>query len=65
MHICEVGEKMGYDLRDRRCASACSGGEAVPPGSQGRDRERMHIICTDNYGLTEVMGPGVSGRVPC
>jgi phenylacetate-CoA ligase len=22
----------------------------------------MHIICTDNYGLTEVMGPGVSGE---
>ena len=23
---------------------------------------RMHIVCTDNYGLTEVMGPGVSGE---
>jgi phenylacetate-CoA ligase len=22
----------------------------------------MHITCTDNYGLTEVMGPGVSGE---
>lgn len=22
----------------------------------------MHIVCTDNYGLTEVMGPGVSGE---
>ena len=23
---------------------------------------RMHITCTDNYGLTEVMGPGVAGE---
>ena len=22
----------------------------------------MHIVCTDNYGLTEVVGPGVSGE---
>ena len=22
----------------------------------------MHIVCTDNYGLTEVMGPGVAGE---
>ena len=26
--------------------------------------EKLEIVATDNYGLSEVMGPGVAGRVP-
>lgn len=38
------------------------GGEPCPPALKEEIERRMHIICTDNYGLTEVMGPGVSGE---
>lgn len=38
------------------------GGEPCPPGLKAEIERRMHIVCTDNYGLTEVMGPGVSGE---
>ena len=38
------------------------GGEPRPPGLKAEIERRMHIVCTDNYGLTEVMGPGVSGE---
>ena len=62
LHICEVGEKMGYDWATSTLRVGLFGGEPCPPGLKGEIEKRMHIVCTDNYGLTEVMGPGVSGE---
>ena len=62
MHICEVGEKMGYDWKTSTLRVGLFGGEPCPPGLKAEIEKRMHIVCTDNYGLTEVMGPGVSGE---
>lgn len=62
MHICEVGEKMGYDWEASQLRVGLFGGEPCPPKLKNEIESRMHIICTDNYGLTEVMGPGVSGE---
>lgn len=62
MHICEVGEKLGYDWEKSTLRIGLFGGEPCPPGLKAEIESRMHIICTDNYGLTEVMGPGVSGE---
>lgn len=62
MHICEVGEKMGFDWESSSLRVGLFGGEPCPPGLKSEIEKRMHIICTDNYGLTEVMGPGVSGE---
>lgn len=62
MHICEVGEKMGYDWAASPLRVGLFGGEPCPPGLKAEIERRMHIVCTDNYGLTEVMGPGVSGE---
>ncbi len=62
MHICEVGEKMGYDWSTSTLRVGLFGGEPCPPGLKAEIEKRMHIVCTDNYGLTEVMGPGVSGE---
>ncbi len=62
MHICEVGEKMGYDWASSTLRVGLFGGEPCPPGLKAEIEKRMHIVCTDNYGLTEVMGPGVSGE---
>lgn len=62
MHICEVGEQMGYDWEKSQLRVGLFGGEPCPPKLKAAIESRMHIICTDNYGLTEVMGPGVSGE---
>ena len=64
MHICEVGEKMGYDWETSTLRVGLFGGEAVPSGSQGRNRSVCISFARTNYGLTEVMGPGVSGECP-
>jgi phenylacetate-CoA ligase len=62
LHICEVGERIGYDWEKSSLRVGLFGGEPCPPKLKAEIESRMHIICTDNYGLTEVMGPGVSGE---
>lgn len=62
LHVCEVGEQMGYDWEKSPLRVGLFGGEPCPPGLKAEIESRMHIVCTDNYGLTEVMGPGVSGE---
>lgn len=62
LHVCEVGEKMGFDWASSTLRVGLFGGEPCPPALKAEIEERMHIVCTDNYGLTEVMGPGVSGE---
>jgi phenylacetate-CoA ligase len=62
MRLCEVGEEMGYDWESSTLRIGLFGGEPCSPGLKAEIEKRMHIVCTDNYGLTEVMGPGVSGE---
>ncbi len=62
LHMCEVGERMGFDWKASTLRVGLFGGEPCPPGLKAEIEGRMHIVCTDNYGLTEVMGPGVSGE---
>lgn len=62
LHVCEVGEKMGFDWEKSTLRVGLFGGEPCPPGLKAEIESRMHIVCTDNYGLTEVCGPGVSGE---
>ena len=62
LHMCEVGERLGFDWEASTRRVGLFGGEPCPPGLKAEIESRMHIVCTDNYGLTEVMGPGVSGE---
>ncbi len=62
LHMCEVGEKAGFDWAKSNLRIGLFGGEPCPPKMKEEIESRMHITCTDNYGLTEVMGPGVSGE---
>jgi len=60
--MCEVGEQVGFDWSKASLRVGLFGGEPCPPALKQEIEKRMHITCTDNYGLTEVMGPGVSGE---
>ena len=62
LHVCEVGEQMGFDWEKSTLRVGLFGGEPCPPALKAEIESRMHIVCPDNYGLTEVMGPGVSGE---
>lgn len=62
LHMCEVGEKTGFDWASSSLRIGLFGGEPCTPQLKHEIETRMHITCTDNYGLTEVMGPGVSGE---
>lgn len=62
LHICEVGEKLGFDWEHSTLRVGLFGGEPCSMSLKQEIEERMHIVCTDNYGLTEVCGPGVSGE---
>lgn len=65
LHMCEVGEQKGFDWASSSLRVGLFGGEPCPPKMKAEIESRMHITCTDNYGLTEVMGPGVSGECLC
>jgi len=62
LYIAEVAEKMGIDMHALPLRVGLFGGE--PSGEAMRDEieRRLGILATDNYGLSEVMGPGVSGE---
>ncbi|MDR2926446.1 MAG: phenylacetate--CoA ligase [Azoarcus sp.] len=62
LHMCEVGESLGFDWAKSGLRVGLFGGEPCTPGMKREIERRMRIVCTDNYGLTEVNGPGVSGE---
>ncbi|HJV66407.1 MAG TPA: phenylacetate--CoA ligase [Geomonas sp.] len=63
--IAERMEKMGIDPKSLLLKVGLFGGE---PWSESMRREietRLGISATDNYGLSEVIGPGVAGECQC
>ncbi len=62
LHIGEVGREMGIDFKKLPLRWGLFGGEPWSDRMRERIEETMNITATDNYGLSEVMGPGVSGE---
>lgn len=65
LYLAEVGERAGADFAALPLRLGLFGGE--PSGERMREEieRRLHIRATDNYGLTEIMGPGVAGECEC
>ncbi len=62
LHLVEVAQKMGIDpKKDLNLRVGLFGGEPCSQGMEAALQELWGIRVTDNYGLTEVGGPGVSG----
>lgn len=55
-------EKMGIDPRSLSLKVGLFGGEPWSEGMRNEIEQRLQIIATDNYGLSEVIGPGVAGE---
>lgn len=62
LYIAEVAEGQGIDMRSLPLRLGLFGGEPSGEGMRAEIQERLGILATDNYGLSEVMGPGVSGE---
>lgn len=62
MHIAEVGESMGVDFSKLPLRTGLFGAERCSEKMRKEIESKLHISATDNYGLTEVMGPGVAGE---
>jgi phenylacetate-CoA ligase len=55
-------EKMGIDPKTLSLKIGLFGGEPWSDAMRREIEERLHISATDNYGLSEVIGPGVAGE---
>ncbi|SMB93237.1 phenylacetate-CoA ligase [Desulfonispora thiosulfatigenes DSM 11270] len=62
LYIAEVAEKMGIDMSKSPLRLGLFGGEPWSEEMRSEIERRLSIVATDNYGLSEVMGPGVSGE---
>ena len=62
LHIAEVLEDIGLTGDDLSLRIGLFGAEPWSPEMRRAIEERLCISATDNYGLSEVIGPGVSGE---
>ncbi|HBT47629.1 MAG TPA: phenylacetate--CoA ligase [Peptococcaceae bacterium] len=62
LHLAEVAEEEGIDPRSLPVRLGLFGGEASSREMLQEIERRWGMLATDNYGLSEVMGPGVSGE---
>lgn len=64
LHLAEVAEEEGVDPRSLPVRLGLFGGEASSREMLQEIERRWGMLATDNYGLSEVIGPGVSGECP-
>jgi len=62
LHLGEVAQQTGIAPRDLDLRVGLFGGEPWTDGMRRQIEARLGIMATDNYGLSEVIGPGVSGE---
>ncbi len=62
LHIAEVLEDSGLSADDLELRVGLFGAEASSEMLRRELEAKLQILATDNYGLSEVMGPGVSGE---
>jgi len=62
LYLAEVAEKMGIDMSKMKLRVGLFGGEPWTNEMRREIERRLSILATDNYGLSEVMGPGVAGE---
>jgi phenylacetate-CoA ligase len=60
MHIAETFHKSGGGVGNLSLKYGLFGGEPWPESMRREIQEKLHIFATDNYGLSEVIGPGVA-----
>lgn len=62
LYIAEIMEQMGYKKEDLKLRIGLFGSEASTDEMMQSIKEKLGVFPTDNYGLSEIIGPGVSGE---
>lgn len=62
LYMGEVAEESGTDFSKMRLRLGLFGGEGHTKEMQQQIERTLHIKDTENYGLSEIMGPGYSGE---
>ncbi|MFH0880672.1 MAG: phenylacetate--CoA ligase, partial [Lentisphaerota bacterium] len=62
IYMAEVMQKMGVSRESLKMKLGFFGGEFWSNLMRGEIEDKLGVFATDNYGLSEVMGPGVSGE---
>jgi len=65
LYLGEVVQKRDVPLDELRLRLGLFGAEACSEEMRARIERRLPIAGTDNYGLTEIIGPGVAGECEC
>ncbi len=62
LHLSELAEEKGLTPDKHKLRVGMFGGEGHTDEMRRQIERKWGIVCTENYGLTEVQGPGVSGE---
>lgn len=62
LYIAETMERMGVKKEELKLRIGLFGSEASTPEMHAELKNRLGVFPTDNYGLSEIIGPGVSGE---
>lgn len=62
LYIAEVAADIGIDCRDLKVRLGLFGSEGCSIEMRSKVEEAWNLFATDNYGMSELMGPGVSGE---
>jgi phenylacetate-CoA ligase len=65
IYMAEAAEEMGVDLRDTKLRVGLFGAEPWTQEMRAEIEARLGVIALDIYGLSEVIGPGVSSECTC
>lgn len=62
LHLADTMEEMGLTVNDFHLRWGLFGAESWSEAMRQEIQQRLGITATDNYGISEVMGPGVAGE---
>ena len=62
LYLSEIAEEMGIKKGDLKLRLGLFGGEGHTAEMRNEIQKRWNILDTENYGLSEIIGPGVSGE---
>jgi len=65
LHLSEIAQEMGVTKGKHKLRLGLFGGEGHTPEMRNEIEKRWGILATENYGLSEIVGPGVSGECFC
>jgi phenylacetate-CoA ligase len=66
LHMAEVAREMGIDPRkDLKVRLGLFGGEGSTEAMRRELNDAWGLFATENYGMSELIGPGVSGECQC